>query len=120
MSFFKGTSNLFTLGALMLFLGPVSGAMVYAISNIIEKVQELITRTNIGQMVRDALQKAKKNAAQKAIGGAVSGIVVDATSHSVTVDIFDEDTQEKTQVKLNTTVGVDKSIVNGMPVSIAC
>lgn len=111
---------MFTLGALMLFFGPVTGAIAYAVgSNIIEKVQELITRTNIGQMVRNALQKAKIKSAQKAIGGAIEGIVVDATPHSVTVDIFNEDTQEKTRVNLNTTAGVDKSIVNGMPVSIA-
>ena len=108
------------VGALTVIGGAiVAVASYFLICTIVEMVEELITKWNIGGILKKALRNAKEQKAKKMLQGAVKAVVAGKTPDCVSVDVFNEDTEEKVRVKLKTTKGVHDTITEGMMISVA-
>lgn len=96
-------------------IGLVAGLLV---CTIIEVVEELITKWNINGLIRKALQNSKEKKAREMLGKAIKGVVKGKEVDCVSIDLFEEGSEEKVCVKLKTSKGVDNSVTEGMAIAM--
>ncbi len=86
-----------------LVLGGAALALAYTVS-------EVIRRTNIGSIIKNALRNAQNEVAKKMLGGTIKAKIKSKGINVVSVDAIDEVTGEVIELNITSETGVDDSI----------
>ena len=85
---------------------------------LVYKVAERITKSNIADIIRQAIHRKKSDIAKKAIGQMVGTYVKEAKPNEITLSVLISDCKELEgqEIKIESSQGVDPSIQQGMKV----
>ena len=86
------------------------GLLIGGAAAIAYTVAELIRRTNIVGIIKNALRSAQNEAAKKMLGHAIKAKIKTKGVNIVSIDAIDEATGEVIELKITSEKGVDDSI----------
>lgn len=88
----------------------------FLVCKIVETVYVRISKSNLGTLIRQALNHSKEEKARKILAKAIKGTVKGKTPNTVSIDIFDDSGNTAVELTLKSSQGVDASIIPGMAV----